>query len=495
MACSLVAQQPRTIINPKRKQRLKTWRFAGEFLFRKTITRDQATLGRWTRDQLIELGPTFIKLGQILSSRTDLYPVEFTRELESLQDNVPPVDLKDTLDVSLFQSFDMEPYKSASIGQVHKAVLMSGKDVIVKVKRPDIYEIMKFDTDNIVKIVDFLEGLGVDTGVGTNTVLQESIEYLLSETDYKLETENAIRFREAMSEYEWVTAPMVYPMYCNDDMIVMEYIESVKLTELTDPNINKKTICKALINSYIIQTMEKGFFHADPHPGNLGFTTNGKLVFYDFGLIIPLSPDLMVGFKKLFICIVNRDTQGIVDILIDLRVILPATSDKEDIKLFFKTVLNYLETLDGKSVANDIMEDEVLLRLARKKPFIVPTSFVYLAKTFSTVEGTCVRLDPDFTYFEYLEPLVKEQISDLVDINDLVSATTEMPSRIRDISTAVLGLEKSRSSVRRSIEKTQKEIRNSQYILLMAIVALEKGYITEFMTVLVLYNVLSSIKE
>jgi predicted unusual protein kinase regulating ubiquinone biosynthesis (AarF/ABC1/UbiB family) len=141
------------------------------------------------------------------------------------------------------------------------------------------------------------------------------------------------------------------------------------------------------------------------------------------------------------------------------------------------------------------MEDEVLLRLARKKPFIVPTSFVYLAKTFSTVEGTCVRLDPDFTYFEYLEPLVKEQISDLVDINDLVSATTEMPSRIRDISTAVLGLEKSRSSVRRSIEKTQKEIRNSQYVLLMAIVALEKGYITEFMIVLVLYNVLSGIKE
>jgi ubiquinone biosynthesis protein len=155
----------------------------------------------------------------------------------------------------------------------------------------------------------------------------------------------------------------------------------------------------------------------------------------------------MEGFKRLFACIIQRDTAGIVDILIELGIILPTTKDRDDIRLFFKTVLNYLETLDGTSVANDIMEDEVLVRLAQKKPFLVPTSFVYLAKTFSTMEGICVELDPDFTYYDYLEPLIQEQVSDIVDINKIVSATAEMPSRIKDISTAVLGLEKSRSSM------------------------------------------------
>jgi ubiquinone biosynthesis protein len=468
-------------------QKFKTWKFATEFIVRKTFTRDQAKLGAWTRDKVVELGPTFIKLGQIVSTRSDIYPLAFVKELESLQDDVPPVALGDSVDTSVFQTFDEVPYKSASIGQVHRATLKTGEDVIVKVKRPHIYETMKFDTDTLMDIVGFLESIGFDTGTGTSNVLQESVDYLLSETDYGLEIANATMFREAMTGVEWITAPRMYQEYCTDDMIVMSYVPSEKLTNLTDPGINKKTVCKALINSYIIQTMEKGFFHADPHPGNLGFTPDARIVFYDFGLVIPISDNLMEGFKKLFGCIIQRDTAGIVDILIELGIILPTTEDRDDIRLFFKTVLNYLETLDGSSVANDIMEDDVLVRLAQKKPFMVPTSFVYLAKTFSTIEGICVKLDPDFTYYEYLEPLIQEQVSDIMDINKIVSTTAEMPSRIKDISTAVLGLEKSRSSMTRKIEKTRKEIQQSQMILLFALVALEQGHVTEYMGLLALY--------
>jgi predicted unusual protein kinase regulating ubiquinone biosynthesis (AarF/ABC1/UbiB family) len=471
-------------------QKFQTWKFATEFMVRKTLTRDQAKLGAWTKDRVVKLGPTFIKLGQIVSTRSDVYPREFVRELESLQDDVPPVPLVDTVDISVFQTFDEVPYKSASIGQVHRATLSTGEDVIVKVKRPHIYETMKFDTDTLMDIVAFLERLGFDTGTGATNVLQESVDYLLSETDYQLEIKNATMFREAMVNVPWITVPKVYHEYCTDDMIVMEYVPSEKLTELTDPRINKKTVCKALINSYIIQTMEKGFFHADPHPGNLGFTSKGTIVFYDFGLVIPISDNLMEGFKRLFACIIQRDTAGIVDILIELGIILPTTKDRDDIRLFFKTVLNYLETLDGSSVANDIMEDEVLLRLAQKKPFLVPTSFVYLAKTFSTIEGICVELDPDFTYYEYLEPLIQEQVSDIVDINKIVSATAEMPSRIKDISTAVLGLEKSRSSMTRKIEKARKEIQRSQLVLLFAMVALEQGHVTEYLGLLAVYSAL-----
>lgn len=470
----------------------QTWKFAAEFIVRKKIMRDQGKLGAWTRNSVIRLGPTFIKLGQIASTRSDLYPEEFIKELEPLQDDVPPVDLMSTIDTSIFKTFDEVPYKSASIGQVHRASLVTGEDVIVKVRRPHIYEIMKSDTDTLLDIVTFLESVGFDTGTGVGNVLQESVDYILSETDYGLETKNAIMFREAMDDIEWITTPKVYLDYCTDDSIVMDFVPSEKLTALSDPLINKKTVCRALINSYIIQTMEKGFFHADPHPGNLGFTPDGTIVFYDFGLVIPISENLMGGFKRLFACIVQRDTAGIVDILIELGVILPTTGDKNDIRIFFKNALNYLETLDGVSVANDILEDDVIMRLAKTKPFNVPSSFIYLAKTFSTIEGTCLKLDPDFTYYDYLEPLVLEQVSDVIDINEILGAASAMPSRIKDINTSVLGLEKSRSSTMRKIEKTRKEVQKSQIITLTAMLALEKGHLPEYIGLLVLYTGLTN---
>lgn len=180
-------------------RKLQTWKFTSKFLWKNATVKDKSELGRWTRDELVKLGPTFVKLGQIASTQGDLYPPEFTRELESLQDNVPPVAfdvVKDVVDLSLFEEFDEVPFKSASIGQVHKARLKkSKKPVIVKVKRPDIYTTMKTDTDNVREIVMFLDSIGIDTGNSSSVVLDQSIEYLLKETDYDLEVENAIDFK------------------------------------------------------------------------------------------------------------------------------------------------------------------------------------------------------------------------------------------------------------------------------------------------------------
>ena len=151
----------------------KTWKFAGKFLWKRQFEKDQVKFGKWTRDQLIELGPTFIKLGQIASTRADLYPLDFINQLESLQDNVPSIDkyyvetmIKEHINSDIFYSFDYEQFKSASIGQVHKAVLNDGREVVVKLKRPDIYNIMKQDTDDVRDIVNLLEKIGIDTGTG-----------------------------------------------------------------------------------------------------------------------------------------------------------------------------------------------------------------------------------------------------------------------------------------------------------------------------------------
>lgn len=459
-------------LKPPPSQKVKTWKFAAKFIWKSRTVKDKTELGSWTRDELLELGPTFVKLGQIASTRADLYPPEFTRELESLQDNVPPVEydvVQNVVNLDYFNYFEPIPFKSASIGQVHRATLKNGKDVIVKVKRPDIYETMKEDTDNVREIVRFLERLGIETGNSSEFVLNESIDYLLGETNYQREIDNAIQFRKSMKGIKWIKIPKVYKKLCTDDIIVMEYVESEKLIELTDPSINKKKICEALINSYVIQTMNNGLFHADPHPGNLGFSPNGKLVFYDFGLMIYLSEELRKGFQDIFICIINKDTKGIVQILVDLNIIIPMSSDLSEIETFFDTILSYLETLDGSNIIND----DVAAKLAMEKPFMVPTSFVYLAKSFSLIEGICLQLDPNFNYITYLEPMLAQQFVDSIDIQDTITKTVEMPAKIRNISTAILGLEKSKVAMRSSLYKTRQDIRSIQYSVLSALMAFE----------------------
>ena len=273
-------------------QKVKTWKFAAKYLWKERFTEDKAELGRWTRDELLDLGPTFVKLGQIASTRGDLYPPEFTKELESLQDNVPPFDfnlVKDVVNRDIFKDFDEIPFKSASIGQVHKATLQNGKKVVVKLKRPGILDIMKSDTNNVKKILDFIQSIGVDTGSSSEFVLNDSIEYLLGEADYRQEVENAIKFRRSLKGIDWIKVPYMYKKYCTDDMIVMEYVEADKITEIKNKRINRKKVCEALVNSYVIQTMDGGLFHGDPHPGNLAISKDGKLVFYDFGLLIELD--------------------------------------------------------------------------------------------------------------------------------------------------------------------------------------------------------------
>ena len=447
-------------------QKVKTWKFAAKYIWKEKFTEDKAELGRWTKNELLELGPTFVKLGQIASTRGDLYPPEFTRELESLQDNVPPFDynlVKDVINTDIFKDFDEVPFKSASIGQVHRATLHNGKQVVVKLKRPGIYDIMKSDTNTVRKILNFVQSIGIDTGSSSNFVLNDSIEYLLGESDYVQEVENAIKFRRSLKDVDWIKIPRVYKKYCTDEMIVMEYVPTEKITEVKNKKINKKKVCEALVNSYVIQTMETGLFHADPHPGNLGVSKNGKLVFYDFGLLIKLTDELKQGFADLFAGIIKRDTRTIVKILIGLGVIVPTSSDVSDIELFFENILGYLETLDGGA----IMNDELAVELAMEKPFVVPTSFVYLAKSFSLF----LQLNPDFNYFTYLEPMIQEQFMESIDFSQILMNTAEIPTKVGKISSAVLGLEKSRAAMKRSMIKTRQEIRVVQYSVICALLA------------------------
>ena len=457
-------------------------------MLRRALSTDQRALGQFTKRAVIDLGPTFIKLGQAASTRSDLYDDAFIAELASLQDEVPTTrfDIPSMIDMDIFDSFDETPFKSASIGQVYRARLKSPPlDVIVKIKRPGIYATMKSDTDNVRDIVTLLERIdpGI-TGTGGSLVLEETIQHLLEESDYEQEVTNAKRFYENFKDTSWVRVPRVVESACTPDMIVMEYVDAVKLSELPR-EVNPKKVCEALITSYVIQTMQHGFFHADPHPGNVQFSVEEKaLVFYDFGLVLSISKEMRNGVFRALGHVMTRDARAVVNELTSLGVVVP-TADASEIEVFFSSIIGYMEDLDLENFQNELMQDELMQQLAKDKPFIVPTFFVYLAKAFAMVEGSLKRLDPEFNYFTYLEPVFQKEVAATIDVEGALLNAAQMPATIKNIGQTVRDLEKSRAAMRRSMKKTRRQIRYAQYSILCTLVAIDQDSV--FFAVLALY--------
>jgi len=430
-------------------------------------------LGVWTREQLVDLGPTFIKLGQLASTRRDLYTPEFIEELQTLQDQVPPipedvvVDILDNeLSSNVFSFFDPKPFKSASLGQVHLANLSNGKSVVVKVQRPNITQIVDTDVKNIIEVLTFLDALGIETGPSAKEIFVEATAYLYRELDYINEAQNAIRFYNNFKGTSWVCVPRIYSKILTGKILVMERVDGIKITEIKERRISAS---KALVNSFLTQLMVHGFFHADPHPGNVAVNEKGQLVYYDFGLMVELQTDMRERLLEIIPLIIQKDTRKIVDILIDMKLIVP-TADKSDIVQFLDAAIEFLERMDGKEFNAKMAQDELSNSLAEQKPFQIPSDFLFLAKSFTTIDGICQQLDPNFNFIDYVEPMVDE-IPESIDFSGITRASIEMPSRIRSINESINELERSRSKLRRSIEKSREDARFMQYSILTAILA------------------------
>ena len=443
-------------------QRLRTWDFAAKFLVRKKMVDlkrlSNATFGAWTRDELVSLGPTFVKLGQIASTRSDVLPPEFTRELESLQDRVPPMALDDVAAVlgdHSFERFEYTPYKSASLGQVHVAWLPTGEQVLVKLQRLGIEATITEDIQNISDVLQFLDVIGLSTGSSTKTVFQESSRYIFDEIDYTKEGSNATRMRENFLGTPWLVVPRVHRELSTQRVLVMEFVPSTKFRDHPGP-IDRKLLARCLIECFVRQVTEHRFFHADPHPGNLGLTYEGRLVLYDFGLAVDVPENLSEGLKKILNLLVRRDTRGMVQTLIELQVIVPGTKNLDEIATFFDAIIDFL---DGRGLT----DTGVAEILAREKPFTLPSSFVFLIRTFSLIDIQCKQLDPEFTLYKYLEPMVEVDLTGMFDVQKIV----EMPGRIKAINDSV---ERSRGATKRSLDKNYELLQLVTLLNLLALV-------------------------
>ena len=374
----------------------------------------------WLKEKLIELGPTFIKIGQSMGTRADLLPLPFVKELGLLVDSVPPYpndiafariehELGRKIN-EVYAEFELEPVAAASLGQVYRARLHSGEEVAVKVQRPNLEATIKGDLIILKKVAKFAERFPkLNENADWAGMLNEFDSTIEEEMDYAAEGKNAERFRDSFKNWSNIHVPKIYWNASTSKVLTMEFIHGTKVTDIEEQerqNISPAKVNRLLIKTYLKQLLEDGFFHADPHPGNLLVMPDGRLAFFDFGMVGRITPQLQAKMIDAFFHVVSKDPGGIAEDLIELDFLKPGTSPdviKPVVEKMFEFHFNLkLKDVNFKELTYDLAD------VMYDYPFRLPSNFTYIMRALMTLEGIGIVTDPEFNFFETAKPYAKE---------------------------------------------------------------------------------------
>jgi ubiquinone biosynthesis protein len=369
---------------------------------------------------LQDLGPTFIKLGQIASTRSDLLSDDFIRELRKLQDAVEPIPFEQIKMVIqeelgkpvelLFSSIEPIPVASASIGQVHRAQTLDGHSVVVKVQRPGVAEVIRDDIGILSWAARRLEGR-VELARQMNVVrlLEEFEDILLDELLYTIEGRSADRIRRNLATNSTICIPEVYWEQTSRRVITLEDVSGIKLTstqELADAGINLHDLAVALSQAYMKQILIDGFFHGDPHQGNYFVSPSGRIALVDFGIMGRLDERTRDTLVQMFIAIYHQDSEQAVQHLVSLGAVSPDT-DMAALTRDVDRLLSKYYFLPRKEVRIGEVMNRVL-EVVHRHDVRMPTDLALLTKVLLTIEGICLQLDSDFDFSAAVEPFARE---------------------------------------------------------------------------------------
>jgi ubiquinone biosynthesis protein len=377
------------------------------------------SVGERIRKTCEELGPTFIKFGQILSTRTDIITENVARELSALQDAVPPFPFEQAKSLiesefnakieDIFEDFSKTPIASASMAQVYTARLHSGMKVAVKVQRPDIRSIVDIDVHILKSIARFIDRY---TKYGEmydfSGMVDEFAKVLEDELDFTLEAENTDRFRKNRAGDFGVTAPEVKWVYTTSKVLTMEHIDGIKITDLAaleQRHINPDTMARKFVGSLIEQMLSDGFFHADPHPGNLMIRDSGQIVFIDLGMMGELSERYKRLLTDLLIGLSLKNTRKVAQALVELGI----TRESVETKAFE----NSIEELLGEFLYVPLSEVSLmrvfmgLFELAARHRIKIPRAFSLIAKCLGTAQNIVEQLSPQLNMLEIAQQTAK----------------------------------------------------------------------------------------
>ncbi|MEK6280114.1 MAG: AarF/ABC1/UbiB kinase family protein [Acidobacteriota bacterium] len=375
----------------------------------------------WLRNSLVGLGPTFIKIGQTLGTRADLLPLAYVKELSTLQDQVPAfstteayAQIEAELGRSLQESFaeiDSAPIASASLGQVYRARLHSGEEVAVKVQRPDLERSISFDVAVLYKIVKLTNRFfpRANENADWEGMLREFHVTIFEEMDYVKEGRNADRFRYNFKAWRAIRVPKIYWSHTHRRVLTLEFIRGTKVTDvegLRARRISAVKVNRLLVRTYLKQLLEDGFFHADPHPGNLLVMDSGHLAFFDFGMVGRITPKLQSQMIDAFFHVVGRDVQGLGQDIINLNFLKPGVDPETVRPVVEKLFTVYLNLKLGEIKFKELTYD--LAEVIYEYPFRLPANFTYVMRALMTLEGIGIVTDPGFSFFDTAKPYAKE---------------------------------------------------------------------------------------
>ncbi|MFC1648508.1 ABC1 kinase family protein [Nanoarchaeota archaeon] len=363
-----------------------------------------------------DLGGSFVKLGQLLSLRPDLVPLDYCEELAKLQDNVKPFSSGEAKDIiekqlgkdldKIFDSFVLHPVASASIGQVHRATLKTGEEVAVKVKRPGISEKMAADIDIVTYIANLIEKHWKPEIFSATEIVNEFKDYTEKELDFVREANNIDTFYTNFHGTN-VVVPKVYWDYCSEDVIVMEFIDGIECKDVIfgKGNFNHEQVAKNLSLAFFKQVFEDGVFHADPHPSNILVLEGNTIALLDFGIVGRVSQELKEHLGLLFFGLVEKNTDWIVEAFLKMEVV-NTSIDLEAFKTdLIATLGRYYDTPISSVNFSDLIKRG--FEVARNHHIKLPKNFVLLNKAIMTLESTCAELYPDYNFVEVARPYTK----------------------------------------------------------------------------------------
>jgi predicted unusual protein kinase regulating ubiquinone biosynthesis (AarF/ABC1/UbiB family) len=367
----------------------------------------------------IGLGPTFIKIGQSLSTRVDFFPPIYTEALSQLQDRVPSFGADEAIEIIetelgaaldiLFAQFDPIPLAAASLGQVHKAKLRTGTDIVIKVQRPGLRRLFELDFLVIEKLLWWVDRLvPKKRSIELRAIYREFFTLLFQEIDYTKEGQNADRFRTNFKDHQLVTAPEIYWKYTTSKILTMSYLPGIKIDDratLEACGFDPKRINQLGICCYLKQLLVDGFFQADPHPGNMAIMADGKLVVYDFGMMAELkhiSTDRMI---ETFWAVMKKDGTAVTKNLIELGLI----EEVADMRPIRRVIEFMLERFTDRPV--DIKEfDKIkseVTTLFVQQPFQMSPEMSFIIKALSTLDGIARTLDPEYNLVVAAQPFIR----------------------------------------------------------------------------------------
>lgn len=407
-------------------------------------------------EDLKKMGPTYIKLGQLLSTRPDLLPEEYLEALSALQDDVEPIpntDLHQIFEEEIgsriskaFITFDEKPLACASIGQVHVATLHSGKKVAVKIQRPHIREQFLADLDTLQEIAVWATNNSKEAKKYNVSNIIEELRYtLLQELDYTIEAQNLLSLKENLKEFKHLYVPKPILDYSTSKILTMEFVEGKKVTKISPlkrMEENLDPLVDDLIEGYLKQIIVDGFAHADPHPGNVHITPNNKLALMDLGMVARFPKELQDQILQLMIGLSNYNSDQVNDVLLNIST-YDETADLED----FKKKISRLVLENQNMKASNMQSGRIIIqmnRIAAHNGIQMPVALNMLAKILLNMDQIVAVLSPNYdantTIKNYVHQLMRSKMVDELKPENLFNVvletkklTEKMPERLNSI--------------------------------------------------------------